>query len=178
MSGLKFDDIAVKSRNLKSKAKTIEELIEKLYVPFGKYILNTKQLKNNVLLIKNRKGLAPIAKLKRTEITDDLKNLLIDLIDTQTINIELQKELNNDEIVLFEKLLSLCKLKEVLNYKKYSKTIDDYLHRLTIIQGSINAGNNSNILKQEAKDIIKFLSSPFVNKISINDAEMLIECLT
>ena len=178
MSGLKFENIQVKSRNLKSKAKTIEDLIEKLYVPFGKYILNTKQLKNNVLLIKNKKGLAPIGKLKRTEITNDFKNLITDLIDTQRINVELQKELNNDEIILFEKLLSLCNLKDVLNYKRYSKTVDDYIHRLTIIQGSMNAGNTSNILKQEAIDIIKILSSPIINKISPVDAEMLIECLT
>lgn len=178
MSGLKFENIQVKTRNLKSKAKTIEDLIEKLYVPFGKYILNTKQLKNNILLIKNKKGLAPIAKLKRTEITDDFKNLITDLIDTQKINIELQKELNNDEIILFEKLLSLCHLKSVLNYKRYSKTVDDYIHRLTIIQGSFNAGNTSNILKQEAIDIIKVLSNPIINKLSLVDAEMLIECLT
>lgn len=178
MSGLKFDNIYVKSRNLKSKAKSIDDLIEKLYVPFGKYILNTKQLKNNVLLIKNKKGLAPIAKLKRTVISDDLKNLLTDLIDTQTINIELQKELNNNEIVLFEKLLSLCQLKDILNYIRYSKTVDDYLHRLSIIQGSFNAGNTSNILKQEAIDIIKVISNPIINKISLEEAEMLIDCLT
>lgn len=178
MSGLKFNNIQVKTRNLKSKSKTIDDLIEKLYVPFGKYILNTKQLKNNILLIKNKKGLAPIAKLKRTEITDDFKNLITDLIDTQKINIELQKELQKEEVFLFEKLLSLCNLKEVLNYKRYSKTVDDYIHRLTIIQGSFNAGNTSDILKQEAIDIIKVLSNPIVNIISLKDAEMLIECLT
>jgi hypothetical protein len=178
MSGLKFENIQVKTRNIKSKAKTITDLIDKLYVPFGKYILNTKQLKQNVLLIKNKKGLAPIAKLKRTEITDDFKNLLTDLIDTQRINIELQKELNNNEVVIFETLLSLCNLKNVLNYKRYSKSVDDYFHRLKIIQGSFNAGNTSNILKQEAIDIIKVLSSPIINKISLVDAEILIECLT
>lgn len=178
MSGLKFNNIQVKTRNLKSKSKTIEDLIEKLYVPFGKYILNTKQLQNNILLIKNKKGLAPIAKLKRTVISDDFKNLITDLIDTQTINIELQKELQKEEVFLFEKLLSLCNLKEVLNYKRYSKTVDDYIHRLTIIQGSFNAGNTSDILKEEAIDIIKVLSNPIINIISLNDAEMLIECLT
>lgn len=178
MSGLKFDNITViKPKNFK-RVKTIEDLIEKLYVPFGKYILNTKQLQNNILLIKNKKGLAPIAKLKRTEITDDFKNLITDLIDTQKINIELQKELQKEEVFLFEKLLSLCNLKEVLNYKRYSKTVDDYIHRLTIIQGSFNAGNTSDILKQEAIDIIKVLSNPIINIISLNDAEMLIECLT
>jgi len=178
MSGLKFENIQVKSRNLKSKSKTINDLIKNLYVPFGKYILNTKQLDNNILLIKNKKGLAPIAKLKRTPISNDFKNLLKDLIDTQKINIELQKELNNDEIILFEKLLTISNLVEVLNYKRYSKTVDDYLHRLTIIQGSFNAGNTSNILKQEAIDIIKVLSNSIINKISPVDAEMLIECLT
>ena len=81
-------------------------------------------------------------------------------------------------IFLFEKLLTISNLVEVLNYKRYSKTVDDYLHRLTIIQGSINAGNTSNILKQEAIDIIKVLSNSIINKISPVDAEMLIECLT
>lgn len=177
MSGIKIENIEPKKYKIKQK-QTLEEMKEKNYVDFGIFILNINQLKKNVLLIKYKRTIAPVNKLRRTPITDDFKNLLTDLIDTQEINIELQKELNDEEQELFEKLLTISKIAKPLNYKRYTKSIEDYLHRLMIIQGSMNSGNTSDILKQEAIDIINILSNPIIKKISIEDAKMLIECLT
>lgn len=177
MTGIKFDN--VEPRKYKQKQKqTIEQSIQKNYVDFGIHILNINQLKKNVLLIKHKRTIGPVNKLRRTPISDDFKNLITHLIDTQEINIELQKELNDEEQNLFEKLLDISKIKKPLNYKRYTKTIEDYLHRLKIIQGSMNSGNTSDILKQEAIDIINVLSNPIIKKISIEDAKMLIECLS
>jgi hypothetical protein len=175
--GIKIENIEPKKYKIKQK-QTIEEMKQKNYVDFGIFILNINQLKKNVLLIKYKRTIAPVNKLRRTAITDDFKNLLTDLIDTQEINIELQKELNDEEQELFEKLLTISKIAKPLKYKRYTKSIEDYLHRIMIIQGSMNSGNTSDILKQEAIDIINILSNPIIKKISIEDAKMLIESLT
>lgn len=178
MKGLYFENIKARNPNRKKKENTtFEDTIKKYYVPFGKYIINTKQLNDNVLLIKSIKSLGAVNRLRRTPISDDFKNLIIDLLHTGKINIQLQKELKIKEIELFELLLNISGLTNILNYSRVEKDVNDYLNRLILIQGSFKAGNDSDIMKQEAIDIIKILSNPIINKISQSNAEMLITSL-
>ena len=152
--------------------------MEKYYVPFGKYIINTKQLKSNVLLIKSIKSLGAVNRLRRTIISDDFKNLIIDLLDTGKINIQLQKQLKLKEMELLELLINISGLTDVLHYSRRERDSNDYIERLILIQGTLEAGNDSEDVKKEAIDIIKVLSNPIINKISSSDAEMLINSLS
>jgi len=138
------------------------------YIEFGKFILNYYQLENNnILLVKYPKNLAPVSKLKRTIISDELKILLQNLIDTQLIDIDLQKQLKNDEILIFENLLNLSGLTKYLNYKRIDKNILDYVHRYEVLKGGLNAGNQSTELKQELTEILQL----FINKNIIDSKE-------
>jgi hypothetical protein len=179
MKGLYYENIKSKVINRKKAEKSsFESIMEKYYVSFGKYIINTKQLNNNILLIKSIKSLGAVNKLRRTPITDEFKNLIIDLLDTGKLNIQTQKKLTQTEIVLLEHLLNISGLTEVLNYSRREKDTNDYLDRLILIQGTLEAGNDNTDIKKEAIDIIKLLSNPNINKISIIDAEMLINSLS
>ena len=137
-----------------------ESFIIERYVEFGKFIINHYQLDKNILLVKYPKTLAPIPKLRRKIISDELKMLLQNLIDTQIINIDLQKEISIEEITIFENLLNLSGLTKYLNYKRIDKTIQDYVHRYEVLKGGLIAGNQSIELKEELIKILKL----FINK--------------
>lgn len=162
---------------MKGLKNTQQTLIERRYYPFGKYIINHYQLReNNILLVKNPNTLSPIY-LKRTSISNEFRNLLIDLLDTQKINIELQEQVDNKEQEILEKLLQKANLTNQLDFKKRTPNIETYIKRFKLIQGTLAAGNYNDKIIDEAKEIIKILSSPLINKISLKDAEMLLDCL-
>ena len=154
-----------------------KSFIEERYIQFGKFIINHFKLDENILLIKYPTSLAPVAKIKRTVISDDFKRLLIDLLDTNVINIDLQKKLNDAEVTIFELLLRMAGLKQHLNYKKQTRGIDDYVHRFNILRGELVAGNDSRLLKDELTSIIQLLSNKAINKISDDVATELIDIL-
>ena len=151
--------------------------VEVRYVAFGNFIINHFKLNENKLLIKYPGSHAPVPKIRSTIISNDFKRLMIDLLDTKKINIDLQKKLNATETTLFELLLRLAGLKEHLNYKKHTMSIDDYVHRFEVLRGELIAGNDSNEMKIELINIIKLLNNKSINKISDEDAQELIEIL-
>ena len=72
-------------------------------------------------------------------------------------------------------LLKISDLSEQLNYKHHIKTIDDYMKRFYILQGSIAAGNNSDVIKDELRNIINILS--INNKLSSQETKELLNYL-
>ena len=151
-----------------------ESFIKTRYVIFGTKILNHYQLEKNILLIKYPKTIAPTV-LKRTIISDKFKSLIIDLLNTQKINIELQKQLDLKEIELFEKLLRICGIFQTLNYKRYEMSMIDIINRFEVLRGGLIAGNHSFELRTELIEIIKKLV--YFNKISVTDSIELIEII-
>ena len=148
------------------KQKKVSFIIER-YVEFGKFIINHYQLDKNILLVKYPK-LGPVPKLRRTKISDEFKMLLQNLIDTQLIDIDLQKQLKNDEILIFENLINLSGLIKYLNYKRFDNlNIQDYVHRYKLLSSGMNAGNQSIEIKQELTEILKL----FINRDIIDSKE-------
>jgi len=173
--GIEYKGIT-KPKKTKEKKQRISYK-ETYFIPFGKFVLNIDRLnRENILLIKYPKNNGPTL-IKRTSITDDFKNLINDLLDTNIINTDLQKELNEKEQDLFHSLLKKAGLDLQLNYKRISKTVEDYKNRFEILRGALIAGNNSDDIINELKDIILLLSNKSVNVISETDAKMLIDCL-
>lgn len=150
------------------------------YVQFGnKTQINIKKLEDNIILIKYIKNLGPLKKFPaQKNISDELKLIFQDVIETGRINVDTQKKLSHSDVKLFEKVLVLCKLKTHLNYKPYVPTIDDHIERFELLRSSLVAGNQSEEIKQELIELIKLLSNPFVSKISSSDAQEFIELLS
>lgn len=153
---------------------------EKNYKTFGIFIIHFVKLNKNILIVKYAKSFAPIPSIKQTKISNTFKYLLIDILDTQKINIDLQNQLIPNELNIFENLLSKSKTIGLLNYKRNNLNQDTlikaYKIRLTLIQGSFNAGNVNDESIEEAKDLVIKLFK--LNEISIDDYNMLINVLT
>ena len=152
-----------------------KDLIDKRYKQFGIFILNHYKLQENTLLVKYPKSFAPVPKIRSTKISNEFKNLLIDLLDTGIINVELQKKIRIYEIKIFDTLMKLSHLSEQLNYKLIEQTIEEVVHRFYILRSELFAGNDSEILKKELIDVINVLNSK--GKIEDKDASELIGIL-
>jgi len=158
--------------------ETKDSYIIKRYIRFGKFDLNHYKLNQNVLLLKYPVSRGPVNNIKATKITNTLKALIIDILDTQKINEVLQKKLEPDEMDLFELVMMKSGLDTQLNYKRQKMTEDDYVNRFDLLRGLLLAGNNSKIMKDQLIEVIKILNSTEYNKkISDIDAKELIEIL-
>lgn len=166
----------VAKRKPKKRVPTQFELDN--YHVFGKFILNRHRLNNkNILLIKYPKSMGPVQKLPGQEISDTFKNLINDILDTQRINIDLQRELTEEEDSLLELLLRLAGLKQKLQYQTVPVSVETYVKRFNILKGSMASGNDSWEVKRELRDIINLLSNPTIGKISVEQAKELLEVL-
>ena len=151
------------------------------YVKFGpKCAINIKKIReNNIVLMKYQKSLGPICSFRGSHrINNDMKYFLLDLLDTNEVNADLQKKLDEESVKLLERMLKVAKLTDEVKYKKYVKNISDYIERFEILRGGFLAGNHSQELRDEVIEIVRLLSSPVVDRISRADADEIIESLT
>ena len=159
----------------KERTKKEKKVLPPLYIPFGRVVLNIKQLTaNSVLLIKHAgASRGPVNAIRRTDLSEDMQQLLLDLVDTQRINYQLQKWLEPDDKALFKRLLKVAGLTEQLEHREVPLTTEDYVHRMTILQGAVRAGNHSPDIFDEALGIVDYLSTPLIGILSPAHAESL-----
>lgn len=131
---------------------------ENNYKEFGKFAINIKLLYNNTLLVKYKKSYAPVPQIRRTHISDDMLDALIYLLDTNTIDYEKLRELDDKENELFKMLMMKSGLFDTLKYN-YSKTreqLSDVIEEYEILKGEIEANNNPELIKK-VKNVLKKL---------------------
>lgn len=129
------------------------------YQEFGKFAINMKLLYENTLLIKYKKSYAPIPQIKRTDISDDFREVMIMLIDTEKIDYEKLRELNDFENNLFKALIMKSGLFDSLkyNYNQTRETIKDVIEEYEILKGHIEAENNNPDIPIKIKKVLKKL---------------------
>lgn len=151
---------------------------QKNYYVFGKFILNRDYLNNkNKLLVKYGTGShAPVPKIRQQSISDEFKSLINDILDTKRLNKDIQKRLQHNEQDLLELLLTLSGLKEQLKYQRLVNDIGDLIHRFTILQGSVAAGNDSSEVIMEIKQVMTLLK--LSGKLSESDFDMLLQSIS
>jgi hypothetical protein len=119
---------------------------------------------------------SPFTKIKTMKISDDLQSLLIDIVETEgknEINENTLGRLNDKERELFKLLLNVSGLTKDLKYRHKPRTIQQVVQRFQLLQGSIDAGNDSQIVINEALDLIKILV--MAGKIEASDADDIIK---
>ncbi len=141
------------------------------YLEFGKFIINMNLLNKNILLLKYKNSYAPIPNLRRTMISDDLKDMLFYLLDTGEINYQTGMSLNNLEKEVFDILISKSGLNIMLKYdkNKMKEDLDLIIEQYEILKGEIIAGNDNPKIIKDLKDILRKLVK--YKKVSQSDAE-------
>jgi hypothetical protein len=138
------------------KIKTGLKIIENYsYVEFGKFIIQTKLLNDNILLVKYL-SYSPVPTIKRMDISDDLRDVILNIIDTSEINYQLAKTLESSEKAILNKLIVKSGLKDQLNYKPklITEHIKDIINDYNILRGIIIAGNNNPDVIDKLKSVL------------------------
>jgi hypothetical protein len=159
----KFDDgIAIKNQT---------------YKEFGKFMINFVLLDDNIVLIKYKKSYAPVPSLRRTIISDELKDMIIYLFDTGEIDYQSGQKLSKSEKDIFDLLIVKAGLKTQLKYnkEKMKDTAEDIIEEFNILKGQIIAGNDNPEIKDKIKDVLSKLVN--LNKINVETADDIINDL-
>ena len=159
----KFDDgIAIKNQT---------------YKEFGKFMINFVLLDDNILLIKYKKSYAPVPSLRRTIISDELKDMIIYLFDTGEIDYQSGQKLSKSEKDIFDLLIIKSGLKTQLKYnkEKMKDTAEDIIEQFNILKGQIIAGNDNPEIKNKIKDLLSKMVN--MNKINVETADDIINDL-
>jgi hypothetical protein len=138
-------------------------------VEFGKYALNTRQLKKQILSLKGKSG-GNLSWFQPTPISDAFTEMLGDMITGKGLNKHILKTLDKDEQNLFYEMVERAGLQSQFQLTKPKNTQEeDAKKRFDILLGEYKAGNNSPMLISELRKHIIY----FTNKGKIPKAKSL-----
>lgn len=140
------------------------------YVKFGRYMLYIPPLRRNILHLKFP-SFVNIATLPKIEISDDLKEFILDMIDNQKMNRRLYDRLNTKDRELFNKIAARAKIDDTLQISdEVGKQEKEELKRFELVRGIVMAGQNSPEVLNELRDfLIKFSKEGKLNPHQVNE---------
>lgn len=136
------------------------------YTHFGKYIIHLPYLIDKNLFNLKYPSMGSIPSIKPITISDDYKDLVLDVLENGKVNERQLKKLPDHEIRHFEKVVSGAGLNEVLNLKRGNTEQEKKdLDRYYLLRGEIDAGNNADkVIKELRGLIVKFMNDGRVHK--------------
>jgi hypothetical protein len=127
------------------------------YREFGRLIVSMPKLSDGILRVLYASNGINVAGIKSTHISEDFKDLIMTIIDTEKFNPRLFERLPNSEKPLFKKLIDVSKLKHKLGA---GNLVDEnerqQLQRWELVRGELESGNDNISLKKEAKKLISY----------------------
>jgi hypothetical protein len=138
------------------------------YVPFGKFVLHSKQLEDhNILNIKYKSG-SQVPPLPRRLISESFSEFLFDVLKQGKVNALSIKTLTGEEKDLFYTMVKLAGLSDELSLPKAPKVGSGFkievnsnkstdLERFNVLRGEILAGNTNPAIRSEFKTLIQKL---------------------
>jgi hypothetical protein len=152
-----------------------------LYYSFGVFAVHKKSLGDNVLNLKY-KSFSQVHKFPKRAISEDLKDIILDAIETKKINNKLFNALAEADKIYLRDVVTEAKLASVFP-NIYPKLVSgdgvavnsDPYERFDILKGELIAGNNNPEIKKEMRLLVnKFMKE---NLISSKDGFGILELL-
>jgi hypothetical protein len=141
-----------------------------LYYSFGVFAVHKKSLGDNILNLKY-KSFSQVHKYPKRQISEDLKDILVDAIETKKINQKLFNALTDSDKSFLTELISEARLKETfpnIFKTKVGEGIainENHFDRFEILKGELIAGNSSNEIKKELRLLVqKFMKDGLIEK--------------
>jgi hypothetical protein len=113
-----------------------------------KYFIDTNKLNNNVLEVRYNKN-RHLTGIKTQIIGSGVKNIISNIIDNDTMDEKEYHELTENEKHLIRTILNMLEKSHLIKNKD-----EEFNEKFQILLGSYNAGNNSEILKNQLKQYI------------------------
>jgi len=139
-----------------TKGKGIDQEEIDQWARFGKLIINYDKLYHkNIFSVKYpTKGLQAIVGLPNTKVSDHFVKIIIQLLDGSNPTVREINGLHDRERHIYDRVLYIAGLNKKVGDNKHDKTVADMKKRMQLIEGEVEAGNNSPLL---AKDLYQTL---------------------
>jgi hypothetical protein len=115
----------------------------------GKFTLDMDKLKRNVLSVTYSSCRAVIPSLKKEHVSNDVKNMIIDIVDDK-YNANLFNKMKQDDQRIVSNFVRVLKIPDI----DMSEFDAGYQLHYEVLLGEINSGNNNPALKRELKEYI------------------------
>ena len=148
------------------KGVKLEKEDNPTYRQFGKYVIHIPHLLNNKTANFKYPSLGSIPTIKPLTISDDYKDLLLDVLQTGKLNKKELERLPQNEIKHFERVAVGAGLVEQLGMK-IGNTEEDKADakRFELLRGEYLAGNNNDKMIKELRQLItKFINTGRLHK--------------
>lgn len=135
-------------------------------VPFGRYMICTKNLSKGILHLLHKSRIAIIRRPK-VIISNAMVHIIYDLLNTGKISRESYENLQPDDRELFDNTIIFCQLKQASEHEKniFNKERDNDVKRFNVLKGEILAGNDApEILKELKLLCLKFSANGTMTK--------------
>jgi hypothetical protein len=123
---------------------------KKMYLNNGKFVINLEKLRKNILHVYYSSSRASIPQLKRESISNDVKNILLDILGGRWNEHLFNKLTNPDDQRLISTFVRVLKI-DGISMKEFDKAFQDHFD---ILKGEKMAGNSNEKVKQEYKQYI------------------------
>jgi hypothetical protein len=123
---------------------------KKMYLNNGKFAINLDKLRRNVLHVYYSSSRASIPQLKRESISNDVKNILLDILHGKWNEHLFNKLSSPDDQRLISTFVRVLKIPDI-DMKEFDKAFQDHFE---VLKGEIMAGNSNEKVKQEYKQYI------------------------
>ena len=151
-----------KGKGLKSSADKFSD-----YCEIGEIMIMPKKLfYKNTLSIRSLKGNA-FTGIKDCQVSDSLAKVILELCQGKVPTNQEIKHLSSSEKRIYDELIYMAKLHKEVSHSG-EDTIHQLKHRLSILEGEIEAGNNNPDILREIHKIVNVLSR--MGAISHNNA--------
>ena len=135
-----------------SESESDEEVSsgKKMYLNNGKFAINLEKLRRNILHVYYASSRASIPQLKRESISNDVKNILLDILHGKWNEHLFNKLSSPDDQRLISTFVSVLKIPDI-DMKEFDKSFQDHFD---VLKGELLAGNSNEKIKQEYKQYI------------------------
>lgn len=116
---------------------------------FGKYRINIKKLKQNILSVSTSKS-----HVMTHLIGSEIQNLLLDYKDYGKFDLNLYHRLNKEQSLIMNDLLQRSGMDDVLRIRVSEDDMKTLLDRYELLRGQILAGQDAIEVRKELKHIV------------------------
>lgn len=161
----RLDVIAPSSVNWEGGVKATQR-----FVPFGRYIINTHRLNDDIVAIKRHKG-GCLKDFPSTRISNRLGCIIREIVGGGVPTFNDLDDLNDNERAYLHKLAKSSNILERLSIPAPKKSeIDKELNEFEILKGQIIAGNdNKDVIKKFKMLILKLSNKNIIPKPQVRE---------
>ena len=117
-----------------------------------KFFVDVKNLNSNILKLKYKSFNTPVPNFPPVKISDDVKQIIIQIIHNHTNEANKQfNKLSPEDKKLVQKF---CSIVDCDIIKEVSDSKEQMMKKYEVLAGEIHAGNDSPVVKQMLKDVV------------------------